>query len=205
MLIIKFNSSESNKNNMIKKVVLIVALLCSFLIEAQSTMQESVSEKKANKDAAVVSLSQKFSAKVLNAYQENSKTKVADAFAYFQMLTDANLDAHAKKEVINTIYLLFQNPNVIVTDFTTDSVNKITLSQFIQKLLISEPILFSVSDEVSYNGVSYQSWNTNYTVTRTKSGVASTTNVMQTVYFYETSKDFGSEKKVVLSTVLGGM
>lgn len=205
MLIIKFNSSESNKNNMIKKVVLIVALLCSFLIEAQSTMQESVSEKKANKDAAVVSLSQKFSAKVLNAYQENSKTKVADAFAYFQMLTDANLDADAKKEVINTIYLLFQNPNVIVTDFTTDSVNKITLSQFIQKLLISEPILFSVSDEVSYNGVSYQSWNTNYTVTRTKSGVVSTTNVMQTVYFYETAKDFGSEKKVVLSTVLGGM
>ena len=205
MLIIKFNSLESNKNNMIKKVVLIVALLCSFLIEAQSTMQESVSEKKANKDAAVLSLNQKFSAKVLNAYQENSKTKVADAFAYFQMLTDANLDADAKKEVINTIYLLFQNPNVIVTDFTTDSVNKITLSKFIQKLLISEPILFSVSDEVSYNGVSYQSWNTNYIVTRTKSGVVSTTNVMQTVYFYETSKDFGSEKKVVLSTVLGSM
>jgi hypothetical protein len=190
---------------MIKKVVLIVALLCSFLIEAQSTMQESVSEKKANKDAAVVSLSQKFSAKVLNAYQENSKTKVADAFAYFQMLTDANLDADAKKEVINTIYLLFQNPRVLVIDFTSDSFDKIPLSQFIQKLLISEPILFSVSDEVSYNGVSYQSWNTNYTVTRTKSGVVSTTNLMQTVYFYETSKDFGSEKKVVLSTVLGGM
>lgn len=205
MLIIKFNLSESNKNNMIKKVVLIVALLCSFLIEAQSTMQESVSEKKANKDAAVVSLSQKFSAKVLNAYQENSKTKVADAFAYFQMLTDANLDADAKKEVINTIYLLFQNPRVLVIDFTSDSFDKIPLSQFIQKLLISEPILFSVSDEVSYNGVSYQSWNTNYTVTRTKSGVVSTTNLMQTVYFYETSKDFGSEKKVVLSTVLGGM
>jgi len=131
----------------------------------------------------VTTLNQKFSAKVLKAYQENSEVKVADAFAYFQLLTDASLDADFKKEVIDNIHLMFQNPNALVIDFTSDSLDKIPLTQFIQKLLISEPILFTVSNEARYDGVSYQSWNTNYTVTRTKSGVTSTTNVMQTIYF----------------------
>lgn len=205
MLTIKFNSSESNKNNMIKNVFLILVLLCGFFTEAQSTMQESVSEKKVQKDFTVTSLSQRFTTKVLNAYQDNSKTKVADAFAYFQMLTDATLDADGKKEVINTIYLMFQNPRVMVIDFTSETLDKIPLSQFVQKLLISEPLLFTVSDEVRYDGVDYQSWMTNYTVTRTKSGVTSTTNVRQTIYFYENSKDFGSERKVVFTTLLGAM
>ena len=199
---IRFNSSESNKNNMAKKLLLILILLLGFSSKAQ---QESISEKKAQKDAVVATLNQKFSAKVLHAYQDNSKTKVADAFAYFQMLTDASLDVDLKKEVIDNIHLLFQNPNAMVIDFTSDSLDKIPLSQFIQKLLISEPILFTVSNEARYDGVSYQSWNTNYTVTRTKSGVTSTTNVMQTVYFYETPKAFGNENRLVFSTLLGAM
>jgi len=199
---IRFNSSESNKNNMAKKLLLILILLLGFSSKAQ---QESISEKKAQKDAVVATLNQKFSAKVLHAYQDNSKTKVADAFAYFQLLTDASLDVDLKKEVIDNIHLLFQNPNAMVIDFTSDSLDKIPLSQFIQKLLISEPILFTVSNEARYDGVSYQSWNTNYTVTRTKSGVTSTTNVMQTVYFYETPKAFGSENRLVFSTLLGAM
>jgi len=199
---IRFNSSESNKNNMAKKLLLILILLLGFSSKAQ---QESISEKKAQKDAVVATLNQKFSAKVLHAYQDNSKTKVADAFAYFQLLTDASLDVDLKKEVIDNIHLLFQNPNAMVIDFTSDSLDKIPLSQFIQKLLISEPILFTVSNEARYDGVSYQSWNTNYTVTRTKSGVTSTTNVMQTVYFYETPKAFGNENRLVFSTLLGAM
>jgi hypothetical protein len=198
---IRFNSSESNKNNMAKRLLLIVILLLGFSSKAQDVMNE----KKAQKDAVVATLNQKFSAKVLHAYQDNSKTKVADAFAYFQLLTDASLDADLKKEVVDNIHLLYQNPNALVIDFTSDSLDKIPLPQFIQKLLISEPILFAVSNEARYDGVSYQSWNTNYTVTRTKSGVTSTTNVMQTVYFYETPKLFGSETKFVFTTLLGAM
>jgi hypothetical protein len=121
------------------------------------------------------------------------------------MLTDASLDADFKKEVIDNIHLMFQNPNALVIDFTSDSLDKIPLTQFIQKLLISEPILFTVSNEARYDGVSYQSWNSNYTVTRTKSGVTSKTNVMQTIYFFETNKAFGVTNKVVFSTLLGSM
>jgi len=198
----RFSSLELNKNRMNKKFLFIVILLCSFFVNAQDVVKESVSEKKA---ASTMSLNKRFSSKVLNAYQENSKTKVEDLFSYFQMLTDASLNDDLKKEVVKNINLLFQNPNTMVIDFTSDSFDKITLQQFIQKLLISEPILFSVSDESRYDSVEYQSWKTGYTVSRTKSGIVSKTKIVQKVYFYETPKMFGEETKVVFSTILGEM
>lgn len=199
---IKFSSLELNKNRMNKKFLFIVILLCSFFVNAQDVVKESVSEKKA---ASTMSLNKKFSSKVLNAYQENSKTKVEDLFSYFQMLTDASLNDDLKKEVVKNINLLFQNPNTLVIDFTSDSFDKITLQQFIQKLLISEPILFSVSEESRYDSVEYQSWKTGYTLSRTKSGIVTKTKIVQKVYFYETPKMFGEETKMVFSTLLGEM
>lgn len=199
---IKFSSLELNKNRMNKKFLFIVIFLGSFFVNAQDVVKESVSEKKS---ATAMSLNKRFSAKVLNAYQENSKTKVEDLFSYFQMLTDASLNDDLKKEVVKNINLLFQNPNTMVIDFTSDSFDKITLQQFIQKLLISEPILFSVSDESRYDSVEYQSWKTGYTVSRTKSGIVTKTKIVQKVYFYETPKMFGEESKVVFSTILGEM
>lgn len=199
---IKFSSLELNKNRMNKKFLFIVILLCSFFVNAQDVVKESVSEKKA---ASTMSLNKRFSAKVLNAYQENSKTKVEDLFYYFQMLTDATLNDDLKKEVVKNINLLFQNPNTLVIDFTSDSFDKITLQQFIHKLLISEPILFSVSDESRYDSVEYQSWKTGYTVSRTKSGIVTKTKIVQKVFFYETPKMFGEETKMVFSTLLGEM
>lgn len=199
---IKYNSLELSKNKMNRTFLFIVVFLSSFLVEAQSSMNESVKEKKA---ATEMSLNKRFSVKVLNAYQENSKTKVEDLFSYFQMLTDATLNDDLKKEVVKNINLLFQNPNTIVIDFTSDSFDKITLQQFIQKLLISEPILFSVSDESKYDSVEYQSWKTGYTISRTKSGIVTKTKIVQKVFFYETPKRFGEETKVVFSTLLGEM
>lgn len=198
---IKFNSSELNKNKMIRIFLLIIAFFCSLLVEAQSSMEKKVSKK----EASVSNLNQRFSAKVLNAYQENSKTKIEDLFSYFQMLTNANLKDDLKKEVVKNINLAFKNPNEVVVDFTSNSLDKITLQLFIQKLLISEPILFSVSDESKFDSIDYQSWKTSYTVTRTKSGIVSKTNVVQKVYFYETPKVFGTETKTVFSTLLGEM
>jgi len=198
----RFSSLELNKNRMNKKFLFIVVFLCSFFVDAQDVVKESVSEKKG---ATAMSLNRRFSAKVLNAYQENSKTKVEDLFSYFQMLTDAKLNEDLKKEIVKNINLLFQNHNTMVIDFTSDSFDKIPLQEFIQKLLISEPILFSVSDESKYDSVEYQSWKTGYTVSRTKSGFVTKTKIVQKVYFYETPKMFGEETKVVFSTLLGEM
>ncbi len=187
---------------MCKNLLFIVVFLSSFFVEGQSSMNESVKKKKV---ATEMTLNKRFSAKVLNAYQENSKTKVEDLFSYFQMLTDSKLNDDLKKEVVKNINLLFQNSNAMVIDFTSNSLDRIPLQQFIQKLLISEPILFSVSDESEYDAVEYQSWKTEYAVSRTKSGIVTKTKIVQKVYFYETPKMFGEETKVVFTTFLGEM
>ncbi|MBC7525618.1 MAG: hypothetical protein H7239_14430 [Flavobacterium sp.] len=194
---------------MIKNFLLIGILLISFLTKAQtsnkdvqdSNKEESISQKK----LAVQTLNQKFAVPVLNAYQENSKSKVEDLFSYFQLLTDASLPVDLKKEVVKNINLLVQNPNTIVVDFTSESLDKITIQQLIQKLLISDPIIFSVSEETKFNSVDYNSWKTSYTVSKTKSGLVTKTKIIQKIYFYETSKSFGNETKIVFSTILGEM
>lgn len=79
------------------------------------------------------------------------------------------------------------------------------MQQFIQKLLISEPISFSVFDQTKYNSVENRSWKIGYTVSRTKSGIVDKIKIVQKVYFFETPKLFGQENKVVFSTLLGEM
>lgn len=198
MLRIKSNSSESNRNNMKKCIITVVFLFIGLTGFCQSASNEkSVS--------ANVSLNKKMSFKVLNAYQNNSKTKVIDVFNYFQMLTDAQLSDDLKKEVVKSINQFFNDTNTLVIDFTSESQDKIPLQQFLQKLLISEPILFTVSNQAQYDAVTYNSWNTSYTVTRTKSGVTSKIKVNQTMYMFDETKQFGTSSKNVQSTYLGGM
>lgn len=178
----------------------------SFLAKAQN-IEEKVSTTALGmkKDATKASLDQVFAMKVLNAYQESSKTKIEDLFNYFQMLTDALLEDDLKKEIIENIHQLYQNSNAPIIDFTTDSMDKVALDQFIQKLLISEPIVFKVSDESKYDSITYRSWNTGYTITKTKSGVTTKTKVIQLVYMIQSNKDFGSSNKVVYQVNLGEM
>jgi hypothetical protein len=186
---------------MYKNLLLIVLLFCGFLVKAQ----DAKFEKATKKDASILSLNQKFSSKVLNAYQENSKTKVEDLYAYFQWLPDASLPDDVKKEVVKNIQLLFQNRNEMVVDFTSQSLDKIPLEQFIAKLLISEPILFTVSKETKYDSVDYQSWKITYTITTTKSGLQKNIEITQKVYFIPQPKQFGETRKEVLETFLGSI
>lgn len=174
-----------------------------FLFIGLAGFSQSAGNEKATSKAE--SLNKKMAFKVLNAYQNNSKTKVEDVFGYFQLLTDAKLTDDVKKEVVKSINQFFNNDTTMVIDFTSESRDKVPLQQFIQKLLISEPILFAVSDEANYDSVTYNSWNSSYTVTRTKSGVTSKIKVNQTVYLFDETKQFGTSSKVVQSTYLGEM
>lgn len=195
---IKSNSYGSNRNNMKKYIITAFFFVVGFTGFGQSASNEKVVSSN-------VSLNKKMSFKVLNAYQNNSRAKVSDVFAYFQMLTDAKLPDDLKKEVIKSINQFFNDRNALVIDFTSESQDTIPLQQFIQKLLISEPILFTVSNEANYDAVTYNSWNTSYTVTRTKSGITSKIKVNQTMYLFDETKQFGVSSKLVQSSYLGGM
>lgn len=196
----KFSLYASNKNSMKHNVNLIVFLFIGF-----AGFGQSANEKVSSTATAKVSLNKKMSSNVLNAYQNHSKTKVKDVFGYFQLLTDGTLSDEVKKEVIKSIQQFFTDENTLVLDFTSESKDIIPLHQFIQKLLISEPILFSVSDEASYGLVTHDSWNTMYTVTRTKSGVISKVKVNQKMYFVDEIKKFGTTTKNVSGLYLDAM
>lgn len=202
MLRIKFNSFASNKNKMKQLVFIVFFSLIGLSSWSQSAPHE---EKAIATSSKKITLDKKMNFRVLNAFQSNSKSKVKDLFGYFQLLTDATVDDDLKKEVITTVQQLYKNTNTKVIDFTSESRELIPLQQFLQKLLISEPILFSISEETNYSSVTENSWATSYTVTRTKSGVTSKIKVNQTVYFFDENKQFGTSTKLVQSTYLGEM
>ncbi len=148
-------------------------------------------------------LNQILSVKVLRAYQERSKSKVEDLFSYFQLLSDTTLTPDLKKEVIDNIYLLFNNENVPVADFTSTQLETISLSQLIQKLLQSKPLVFKIDSETQFNNVTNNSWTTNYNLIITQSGKEIPIRLAQTIYFQNETKSFGASSKSIQSTYLG--
>ena len=177
-----------------KKISCIVFLLCCFFVKGQQA-----------NTSYVQTLQNRMSVKVFAAYQENTSNKVVDLFSYFQMLTDASLTDEVKKEVITNINLLFNNQNPMVIDFTSESNETILLQKLIQKLLVSEPILFKISEEIRYDSITDKSWNDSYIVVRTKSGATKYFYTNQTVFMLMEEKKFGENSKIIWTIFLGAM
>lgn len=173
----------------------------------QFVRAQSVSEKNTTVEVAVskVSLSKKYAPKLLEDYQQNAKIKIEDLFTYFQMLTDASLTEDLKKEVIKNIKNIFENRNTEVLDFTSETNDTIKLDSLIEKLLLSKPIELKVADAWQNSFETAFSWNVNYTVTRTKSGVSQNFKVNQLIYLFEQNKAFGNSNKNVTISFLGKM
>lgn len=176
----------------------ILFLMLGLLVQGQAA-------EKSTAVTAQLSLSQKYAPKLLKAYQENTQTKVADLFAYFQMLTDASISDEYKLEVAKNIRNLFKGQNPQVIDFTANGSDKIPLGSLIDKLLFSEPILFNLSGNWQNDGENPMSWLASYTVNRTKSGVTDSIKVVQLVYLFEETKTFGGNAKNVTVSFLGKM
>ena len=178
-----------------KKISCLLFLWSCFIVNGQS----------ASKTNQMQTLQTKMSVKVLSAYQENTSNKIADLFSYFQMLTDVSLTDDIKEEVIININLLFNNQNPLVIDFTSNNDDLIYLQTLIQKLLVSEPILFKVYEEVNYSSLTDKSWNNNFNVRRTKSGITKNIPTSQTVFMILENKNFGEISKTIWAIFLGEM
>ena len=165
----------------------------------------SANAQKSSTNSDVNNLSNKLNYRVLNAYQENASTKIEDVFHYFQLLTDKSLNTKVKNEIILNINQLFNNQNPILLDITSENLDKIELEKLIKKLLISEPIMFKISNQNNYNSVTFNSWINNYTLIKTKSGFNKTISIVQTIFMEEEIKQFGVNFKTVWVTYLGEM
>jgi hypothetical protein len=169
-------------------------LLCCIFVKGQEA-----------KTSSAQTLQNSMSVKVLAAYQENTSNKVADLFSYFQLLTDTSLTDEVKKEIISNINLLFDNQNPMVIDFTSEEKETIPLQTLIQKLLVSEPILFKVSEELKYHSLTDKGWNTTYVVKKTKANASNYVYTSQTVTLLLEDKKFGESSKTIWTTFLGTM
>ena len=145
------------------------------------------------------------SMRVLHAYQEHSNSKVEDLYSYFQLLTDSNLSEDTKKEVIDSIYLLFNHRDVQVVDLTSSELETISLSAFISKLRKSKSLVFKLKMESQYNEVSDRGWTIYYSLNQDSNPTDQPIQLTQKVYFTTQSKSFGTSSKNVSATYLGAI
>lgn len=192
---IKSSSLGSNRNKMRAFLVFMVILLFGVPVQAQSS--ESVSSQ--------MVVSKKYAPGLLEDYRLNAQNKITDLFNYFQILTDASLTDAYKKEVVNNIKAIFKNQNPPVIDLTSEAETIVLLDDLISKLLVSTPISFKVADAWQNDSESNLSWQTSYTVLRTKSGITENIKISQTIYLFEERKTFGTISKKVTVTFLGKM
>lgn len=179
---------------MMRRILVILFVLSCFWTSAQEASNSVHQSTTLNKILSV---------KVLRAYQERSKSKVEDLFSYFQLLTDSSLTADLKKEVINNIYLLFNNKDPQVIDLTSANFDSIPLSELLQNLMKSKPLVFKVDNETQFNNVTQDSWTSYYNLIISNSGKELPIQLIQTIYFQNETKSFGVNSKPVHVTYLG--
>lgn len=139
----------------------------------------------------------------LSAWQNHSMEKVADFYAYLNLLSDENTGSELKVEIIKNIEDLFQSKNVSVIDFSGISKNN-NLEQLL-KIVSAQKIGFKISDQINFTEVSENSWSVNYLVEVTQNGKKSVVHVNQTIWLSQSQKAFGAKSKTVWRQVLGEM
>lgn len=170
-----------------KYFVIIAVFFCNCLFGQQANNAAIRSDIKAN-----------FSVKVLEAYEENSFSKVNDFYQFLEIYSDKNSSEALKKQVEENIYSLFKK-NILVSDFFTS--DKITVEKLLEKIK-SKGLKFdvkSIQKETTFGNF----WTTSYTLAISRDTETLQKNILQRVYFYPEEKSFGSKSKEVWSLFLG--
>lgn len=139
-----------------------------------------------------------FSIKVLEAYEENSFSKVKDFYQCLEIYSAKNSSEALKKQVRENIYSLFKE-NIFVSDFLTP--DKITLEQLLRKIE-SKELKFDVRNIVKET-TSSNFWTVSYILAISREKEMIQKNIQQKIYFYPEEKSFGSKKKEIWSIFLG--
>lgn len=139
-----------------------------------------------------------FSAKAIEAYEENSFSKVEDFYQFLEIYSDKNSLEALKKQVKENLKSLVVE-NVLVADLFTSE--KITLEKLLEEIS-SKGFKFEVKN-MQKRATSINFW-TNMYVLEIKNGTEIVRkNLVQRVYFYPEQKTFGTKKKEVWSIFLG--
>ena len=156
--------------------------------------------QEANNSISRNSIKANFSVKAIEAYEENSFSKVNDFYQFLEIYSDKNSSEDLKnqvKENLNSLVL----KDVLVEDLFTSE--KITLEKLLEKINL-KGLRFQIKN-IQKKSTSTNFWINSYVLEITNKTETTRKNILQRIYFYPEEKNFGTKKKEVWSVFLGEM
>jgi len=170
-----------------KYFTIILFFFCNYAL-AQS------SDNSANKN----SIKANFSAKAIEAYEENSFSKVNDFYQFLEIYSDKNSSEALKNQVRENLKSLMVE-DVFFTDLFTSE--KITLEKLLEQIN-AKGFKFEAKN-IQKRITSPNFWTNSYSLEIKNGTEIQRKNLVQRVYFYPEQKTFGTKKKEVWSIFLG--
>lgn len=154
--------------------------------------------QEANNSRSRDNINANFSMEVLEAYEENSFSKVNDFYQFLEIYSDKNSSEALKKQIKENIYSLFKDNSLVADFFTSD---KIKLEKLLESIE-SKGLQFQIKD-IRKTATSNNFWTNSYTLEISDRKEIQRKNILQQIYFYPEEKAFGSKKKEVWTIRLG--
>lgn len=155
-------------------------------------------------DAGKISaIAMEFSAPSIAAYQVGSQTKVEDFYHYLSLLTTPELSPGLKAQIRENIYMLFTDKETGITNFTSDTPQKITLPQFLSTIEKRSKTTFTIVEMHSSPATFDDHWVNTYTLQIETETETTTRTLRQKIYFHPENKKFGSTVKEIWALRLG--
>ena len=166
-------------------ILLFLFCTCGFSQEANNSVNRN-------------SIKANFSAKAIEAYEENSFSKVNDFYQFLEIYSDKNSSEALKNQVRENLKSMFVE-NVLVADLFTSE--KITLEKLLEQIN-AKGFKFEVKN-IQKRATSTNFWTNSYSLEIKNGTEIQRKNLIQRVYFYPEEKSFGTKKKEVWSIFLG--
>lgn len=144
------------------------------------------------------SIKANFSAKAIEAYEENSFSKVNDFYQFLEIYSNKNSSEALKNQVRENLKSLVVE-NVLFSDLFTSE--KITLEKLLEQIN-AKGFKFEVKN-IQKRTTSANFWTNSYSLEIKNGDEIQRKNLVQRVYFYPEEKSFGTKKKEVWSIFLG--
>ena len=154
--------------------------------------------QEANNFAFKNSIKANFSAKAIEAYEENSFTKVNDFYQFLEIYSDKKSSDALRNQLKENLKSLVAE-NVMIADLFTSE--RTTLEKLLESIN-SKGFKFAVKN-IQNKATSTNFWTNSYTLEIANGTEILRKNLVQRIYFYPEEKSFGSKKQEVWSIFLG--
>jgi hypothetical protein len=171
------------------KITYTSILLCISALVFGQTLPESPQGIRAN-----------FTAKSIEAYQENSQNKIREFYEYLTLYSNEK-NTELKKQIRENI-LSLTDSDMEILDFTSTVPSEIELDKFLSKIE-NQSFEFKIKSVQNSAETGSNDWINSYLLSVIQNGKTSDFKLNQTINFEPKEKQFGSKTKTVWEMKLG--